>query len=152
MKPGISTNNKQQVSGIEELVSKTSALVLCNFAFFLLLTFPFIVFGQSAADEYWPGGIEIDFGEIAKRGEEHYDTLLLHNPTQEAFVIENIRQSCGCTAVDWPNTPIEPGQTIPIQIAFRCTKGGYVERHLDIFLSNSREKNRIFVLADCPKL
>lgn len=140
--------NKQQINADCNLNRTASITLIIS----LLFAATSISVAQSASDNFWPNGMEIDFGEIPKRGVEHYDTLLLHNPTDMPFVIENIRQSCGCTAVDWPNTPIEPGQTIPIQIAFRCTKGGFVERHLDVYLSHTSEKTRIWVLADCPKL
>ncbi len=109
------------------------------------------VLAQADTSAYWPDGFELDFGIIDERGVEHYDSLRLYNPTSEPFVIENIRPSCGCTAVDWPNTPVEPGMSVPIPVAFRCTKGGFVERHLDVYLSHLRDRERIFVLADCPE-
>ena len=98
----------------------------------------------------WPNGTELDFGYYESRGVERFDSLLLQNNTDTPFIIENIRSSCGCTAVDWPLEPLEPGARIYIPVAFRCTKGGYVEKHLDVFLSHLAKRERIYVLADCP--
>jgi len=107
--------------------------------------------GQSGqVSEMWPDGDVLEFGSFSERGVERLDTLALYNPTEAPFVIENIRPSCGCTAVKWPQEPIEPGTTAKIPVAFRCTKGGAVERHLDIYLSHQRKKERIYVYADCP--
>jgi len=105
---------------------------------------------QSDTTALWPNGTELDFGYYETRGVERIDSLLLRNVTEESFIIENIRASCGCTAVDWPKEPIEPGAQVNIPVAFRCTKGGYVERHLDVYLSHLAKKERIYVVADCP--
>ena len=99
---------------------------------------------------YWPDGDELDFGTLDARGVERVDTLTLFNPDDEAFVIENVRASCGCTAVDWPRAPISPGERARIPVAFRCTKGGSVERHLDVYLSHRRKRERVYVYAECP--
>lgn len=98
----------------------------------------------------WPNGTELDFGYYEARGVERIDSLVLRNVTAEPFIIENIRASCGCTAVDWPKEPIEPASQVSIPVAFRCTKGGYVERHLDVYLSHLQKRERIYVFADCP--
>lgn len=105
---------------------------------------------QTDTTALWPNGTELDFGYYEQRGVERIDSLLLRNVTEEAFIIENIRASCGCTAVDWPKEPIEPGAEVNIPVAFRCTKGGFVERHLDVYLSHLPKKERIYVIADCP--
>ncbi|MFK8056134.1 MAG: DUF1573 domain-containing protein [Saprospiraceae bacterium] len=98
----------------------------------------------------WPNGTELDFGFFEARGVERFDSLVLQNITDEPFIIENIRSSCGCTAVDWPREPLEPGAIIRIPVAFRCIKSGYVEKHLDVYLSHLEKRERIYVIADCP--
>ena len=99
----------------------------------------------------WPGGDVLDFGSFDARGVERVDSIELRNATGAAFAIENIRASCGCTAVDWPAAPLAPGESVYIPVAFRCTKGGYVERHLDVYLSHLRGRERLYVIADCPR-
>jgi len=117
----------------------------------LLLLFPVILVAQATdSTSMWPNGTELDFGYYETRGVERFDSLILRNVTEEPFIIENIRSSCGCTAVDWPRDPIEPGAVVSIPVAFRCTKGGYVEKHLDVYLSHLEKRERIYVLADCP--
>ena len=102
------------------------------------------------ADPYWPRGNTLDFGAVDARGVERYDTAWLANPTEAPFVIENVRPSCGCTAVAWPRGAVAPGALVGIPVAFRCTRGGYVERHLDVWLSHLRGRERVTVVADCP--
>jgi hypothetical protein len=118
---------------------------------FMGLSLQSVLAQTETASDLWPFGTELDFGYFETRGVERIDTLVLYNPDTLAFVIENIRPSCGCTAVDWPERPIEPGEYISIPVAFRCTKGGYVERHLDVYLSHLSSRERIYVLADCPE-
>jgi len=102
---------------------------------------PLSVFAQTLdTTALWPNGTELDFGYYEARGVERVDSLLLQNNTEAPFIIENIRSSCGCTAVDWPREPIEPGKRIQIPVAFRCTKGGFVEKHLDVYLSQLVDK------------
>lgn len=99
----------------------------------------------------WPAGEELDFGVLESRAEV-VDTLWLSNPTEEAFAVEAIRASCGCTAVEWPSEPIAPGATVAIPVAFRCTGGrGEVRRHLDVWLSHLRRPERVYVYAECPR-
>ena len=119
----------------------------------LLLTItPTLLFAQvTDTSAMWPIGTELDFGFYETRGVERKDSLILRNITEKPFIIENIRASCGCTAVDWPKEPIEPGAQVYVPVVFRCTKGGYVERHLDVFLSHLQKRERIYVFADCPK-
>ena len=131
--------------------SPTTSRIL--FLALLFLTSAAQVLAQAEPDSLvaWPGGMERDFGELSERGVERYDTFFLQNPTEEAFIIESIRPSCGCTAVDYPKEPIEPEEVVAIPVAFRCTKGGYVERHLDVWLSHLRTRERLYVIADCPR-
>lgn len=98
----------------------------------------------------WPFGPTLDFGVPPSRGEQT-DTLWLTNPTVAPFAIENVRSNCGCTAVDWPRAPVAPGDTVAIAVAFRCTRGaGPTRRHLDVWLSHLRRRERVYVYADCP--
>ena len=118
----------------------------------VLALVPVVLFAQTSADStsMWPNGTDLDFGYFEARGVERFDSLLLRNITDKPFIIENIRSSCGCTAVDFPKGPIGPGEEVNIPIVFRCIKGGYVEKHLDVFLSHLDKKERIYVIADCP--
>jgi len=109
------------------------------------------VLAQDQMEDYWPQGGSLDFGTFAERNVERVDTLILRNPTDQPFSIENVRASCGCTAVDWPKGAVAPGEVVEIPVAFRCTKGGEVERTLDVYLSHLRGKQRIYVYASCPR-
>lgn len=133
-------------------MQKNKVRLKLSILLFLLALSPAIFFAQTFSDStsMWPNGTELDFGAFESRGVERFDSLVLRNITDQPFIIENVRSSCGCTAVDWPREPIEPGAVVRIPIAFRCIKGGYVEKHLDVYLSHLAKRERIFVIADCP--
>lgn len=106
---------------------------------------------QNESAARWPAGKRLDFGEVVTRTEV-VDTIWLSNPGPVPFAVETIRASCGCTAVDWPAAPLNPGDTVAIPVAFRCTRGaGPVRRHLDVWLSHRRRPERIDVVAVCPR-
>ena len=97
----------------------------------------------------WPAGDTLDLGAFEDRKVHVFQVEFLNNTT-EPLVIENIRPSCGCTAIDWPKEPIAAGQKIELGLRFNCTKSGFVIRHLDFWLSDRKNRERLVILADCP--
>lgn len=98
----------------------------------------------------WPAGDTLDLGSFKDKKAKIFQ-VEIRNTTDEALVIQNIRPSCGCTAADWTKEPIAAGQTGIIELRFHCTKSGFLIRHLDVWLSDRRKRERLVILADCPE-
>ena len=60
---------------------------------------------------------EFDFGKILQ-GEVVSYTFHFTNTGNAPLIITNVDKSCGCTASEYPRTPIEPGGTGDIKITY----------------------------------
>lgn len=58
-----------------------------------------------------------DFGEVPE-GEKVEHTYTFTNTGRVPLIISNARSTCGCTVPTWPKTPIAPGETGAITVAF----------------------------------
>ena len=57
----------------------------------------------------------LDYGTVAIQS-DGYRTFTVKNTGNKALVLSNVKPSCGCTATDFPQTPILPGQTGSITV------------------------------------
>ena len=60
---------------------------------------------------------EFDFGKILQ-GEVVTYTFHFTNVGNAPLIITNVEKSCGCTASDYPRSPIEPGGSGDIKISY----------------------------------
>ena len=58
-----------------------------------------------------------DFGKIIQ-GDVVKHKFIIKNTGMNNLVLENVKPSCGCTAIDWPKEPIAPGATAEIEAQF----------------------------------
>ncbi|MDY7107851.1 MAG: DUF1573 domain-containing protein [Planctomycetota bacterium] len=72
------------------------------------------------------GDLRHDFGEVPiyGRSADVDHTFHLRNVTDRPVVIEQIHQSCGCTAVRETSRTIEPGATVDITVTLSLTRAG----------------------------
>lgn len=61
---------------------------------------------------------EHDFGTIAENNGKVSCMMRLVNATDSAIVIIEVRPACGCTAVDYPHRPINPGDTATVILVY----------------------------------
>lgn len=66
---------------------------------------------------------EQDFGNV-KKGSRNETEFEVKNTGNADLVIINASASCGCTVPDYPKTPIKPGQSAPIKVAFNANSVG----------------------------
>lgn len=59
-----------------------------------------------------------DFG-VLQRGPIAMHSFEFTNTGNTPLIIMNVTPSCGCTNVDWPKTPILPGQKGKIQLGLK---------------------------------
>ncbi|MCH7400893.1 DUF1573 domain-containing protein [Belliella kenyensis] len=59
----------------------------------------------------------IDFGDITQ-GDKVEHTFVFENTGDSPLVISNVAVTCGCTAPNWPKTPIAPGEKGEMKVVF----------------------------------
>lgn len=92
----------------------------------------------------WLGPKTHDFGEITHNTEiTHHFTF--KNTSKTAFVIDNVRTSCGCTAADWQETPILPDSTARIEIIYDAHDLGYFRKYVKVFVSGQRKAEKLYL-------
>ncbi len=110
---------------------------------FLACLFSFSMVATDAAFE-WDTPKEHDFGDIQQRNPVSYN-FVLHNTSDEPFLIDNVRTTCGCTAPDWSYDPIEPGSYSTIKVTFDAKKIGYFKKRVKVYLS-CQKKAEVLVI------
>ncbi|GAB2624891.1 DUF1573 domain-containing protein [Belliella aquatica] len=87
--------------------------------------------------------VEFDFGTIAEgKIVEHVFSFV--NDGQAPLVISNVTASCGCTTPDYTKTPVKPGDTGFVKVAFNSTgKPGTQAPTVSIQANTSPNVNRL---------
>lgn len=75
---------------------------------------------------------ELDFGTFPKE-EQRTGEILFKNVGDKPFVIYDVVSSCGCTKVDYPKTPIPPGDTLKFTIAYNADRSGHFNKNLKVY-------------------
>ena len=91
---------------------------------------------------------EFDFGKILQ-GEVVSYTFHFTNTGDAPLIITNVDKSCGCTASDYPRTPIEPGGTGEIKITYD-SKGhhGFQSKGLVVIANTMPSQTTLRIKAD----
>ena len=74
-----------------------------------------------------------DFGKIAEDGGEKEHIFHFRNTSSEPVVLLNAYTSCGCTKVDYPKTPVRPGETLKLAITYEADKPGFFNKSLKVY-------------------
>jgi hypothetical protein len=64
-----------------------------------------------------------DYGVLEKDGDGTW-SFVFKNLGEEAFVINRVRSTCGCTVPEWPREPIEPGASGEITVIYNTRTTG----------------------------
>ena len=64
-----------------------------------------------------------DYGEIEQDSDGTW-SFVFQNLGETAIVINRVRSTCGCTVVDWPHEPFEPGTTGEITVKYNTATTG----------------------------
>lgn len=77
-----------------------------------------------------------EFGQIAWKRPVS-STFTLTNKGNKPLVISHVSSSCGCTAVKWTQTPIEPGKSGTVTTTFDATTLGHFDKMVGIYCNAS---------------
>lgn len=90
----------------------------------------------------WLTPQEHDFGNIRREHPvEHIFTF--KNTTSSAIVLQTVRTTCGCTAANWTETPIEAGATGEVRIEYDAYKTGDFSKKITVFFDKQRKPEKL---------
>ncbi len=67
------------------------------------------------------------------------------NLTDEPLLVENVRVGCGCTATDWSDTPVSPGETGSIRVTYDAAYPGYYRKYVKVFFQGHRKGHKLWM-------
>lgn len=89
----------------------------------------------------------IDFGGIKEADGPVSGSFWFYNRSNRAVQIDFVATSCGCTTVDYPTQPVEPGQTCELVVRFNpANMSGKVYR--DVTVVTKTSEDRLVISAD----
>ncbi|MCS7036138.1 MAG: DUF1573 domain-containing protein [Saprospiraceae bacterium] len=92
----------------------------------------------------WPNGTEHDFGQVhLDRTVEH--RFIFENIASEPIALETVRTECGCTAADWPEEPIAPGQRGEVRIEFHADRSGAFRKKVKVYFDRQRRAEILWI-------
>lgn len=90
----------------------------------------------------------IDMGRI-HAGEQVKQELLLSNDFSDPLLILSVKTSCGCTRVEFPKTPILPGQRAPFSFTFDSRGfSGFQLKSITLSTSASSRPRRLVLVGE----
>jgi hypothetical protein len=90
---------------------------------------------------------EHDFGKVIQ-GERVTFAFKFRNTGDADLVIANISTTCGCTATDYPRTPIRPGEENTVKVTFDSAgKEGFQNKSITIAANTQPSTTVLYVKA-----
>ncbi len=102
---------------------------------------------ENGAGVSWLSPQQCDFGLIS-RGEPVGGSFVFQNTGTVPLSIDNVRTPCGCTAAEWPETPVAPGDTASIEVEFNAAQSGYFYKEIKVFFRGIRGAHRLVVKGE----
>lgn len=92
----------------------------------------------------WLTETEHDFGELRSGATARF-TFRFQNAQAGPIVLETVRTTCGCTAAEWTEAPVEPGQTGEVVIEFDANKSGAFRKKITVFFDKQRKPEVLWI-------
>ena len=88
-----------------------------------------------------------DFGEIPA-GKPARFVFKFQNLLDEPIVLQTVRTTCGCTAADWPEAPIEAGTSGDVVIEYDANKIGTFRKKITVFFDKQRKAETLWIRGE----
>jgi hypothetical protein len=75
-----------------------------------------------------------DYGEMLQDSDGSWN-FVFKNVGNQAFVINRVRSTCGCTIPEWPREPIEPGSSGQITVKYNTALTGTFLKSIYVYSS-----------------
>ncbi len=98
----------------------------------------------------WLNGAEHDFGEV-RLGSKVTHRFRFENVSSASIVLQTVRTECGCTAAEWPETPISPGQSGEVLVEFQADRSGYFRKKIKVYFDRQRRAEVLSIVGFVPE-
>ncbi len=89
-----------------------------------------------------------DFGDI-KQGETVSWKFKFSNSGTEPLMLLNVQTTCGCTASEWPKTPIPPGDSAAVSVRFNTAKKtGRQNKIITVYTNGRKPEEKLKIVAN----
>ncbi|NJB85472.1 hypothetical protein GGR26_001217 [Lewinella marina] len=78
-------------------------------------------------------------------GEPVSHTFRFRNLTEAPVVIDNVRVGCGCTATEWQDTAVAPGETGSLTVTFDADVAGAYRKYVKVFFDGQRGGHKLWI-------
>lgn len=92
---------------------------------------------------------EIDFGPV-KQGTAVVRTFHFTNVGTQPLLIRDVKTACGCTAVDWPRGPVQPGEKGEIRVRYTASANlvGLDLKHVTVLANTKPDYTNLYLKAN----
>lgn len=94
----------------------------------------------------WLTETEHDFGPVRAGSTVRY-TFKFQNARSEPIVLQTVRTTCGCTAAEWTETPLAPGENGEILIEFDADHEGSFRKKITVFFDKQRKAEVLWIMG-----
>ncbi|MFT6000042.1 MAG: hypothetical protein ACI81P_002502 [Neolewinella sp.] len=92
----------------------------------------------------WIGETTVDMGDLVK-GQDHEYTFQFRNLTDTPILVDNVRAGCGCTATEWENIPVAPGEIGSINVTYDAMNVGYFRKYVKVFFHKHKGAHKLWL-------
>lgn len=92
----------------------------------------------------WVGETTVDLGDLL----HHQDAVHVfefRNMTETPLLIDNIRVGCGCTAADWADQPVQPGEIGKVKVNYDAARIGYFRKYVKVYFRGHRGAHKLWL-------
>jgi hypothetical protein len=91
---------------------------------------------------------QFEFGDISQ-GEKVSKKFIFRNTGSEPLMILNVQTTCGCTASEWPKSPLAPGDSSSIQVTFNSAKKqGRINKIITVYSNSQTPEEKLKITGN----
>ncbi|WP_116124285.1 DUF1573 domain-containing protein [Lewinella sp. IMCC34183] len=72
-------------------------------------------------------------------------TFRYRNETDTPLLIDNVRVGCGCTATEWQEQPVAPGETGQLTVTYDAGVTGYYRKYVKVYFNGHRGAHKLWI-------
>ncbi|MBK8195993.1 MAG: DUF1573 domain-containing protein [Lewinellaceae bacterium] len=95
----------------------------------------------------WQVGQDHDFGEIPA-GRPVRFAFTFKNVSPDTIVLQTVRTTCGCTAAQYTEEPIAPGDNGEVSIEYDAYQKGSFRKKIRVFFDRQRKPEILWISGD----
>ena len=89
-----------------------------------------------------------DFGDV-QQGNSVTHVFRFQNTGTEPLMILNVQTTCGCTAPNWPKTPVPPGENGEITVTFNSAKKvGRLNKIITVYTNSKKPEEKLKIVVN----